>query len=52
MALLLGFAVAEPAGRDKDGETAEAIGPTFAFLLSRKSFLLVLGGLCLGGFTN
>jgi len=30
----------------------EAIGPTFAFLLSQKSFLLVLSGFYLVSFTN
>ena len=54
IAILLRFTVAEPARRG-DGDTKignEAIGPTFAFLLSQKSFLLVLIGFCLAGFTN
>jgi MFS family permease len=54
IAILLRFTVAEPARRG-DGDTKignEAIGPTFAFLLSQKSFVLVLIGFCLAGFTN
>jgi MFS family permease len=54
MALLLGATVTEPA-RQRDGGdkvSSEAIGPTFAFLFSQKSFLLVLIGFCLAGFTN
>ena len=54
VALLLGLTVAEPGRRDERGATVsnEAIGPTFAFLFSQKSFLLVLSGFCLAGFTN
>ena len=54
IALLLGLTVAEPAlQRDRDDKISdEAIGPTFAFLFSQKSFLLVLIGFCLAGFTN
>src|SRR5262249_45284800 len=54
IALLLRFTVAEPARRS-DGEekiSNEAIGPTFAFLFSQRSFVLVLIGFCLAGFTN
>jgi MFS family permease len=54
VALLLGLTVAEPVRRDERGTTIshEAIGPTFAFPLSQKSFLLVLSGFCCAGFTN
>lgn len=54
IALLLGLTVAEPVRRHERGATVsnERIGPTFAFLLSQKSFLLVLSGFCLAGFTN
>jgi MFS family permease len=54
IALLLRFTVTEPARRSDSGEKIgnEAIGPTFAFLFSQKSFLLVLIGFCLAGFTN
>jgi MFS family permease len=53
IALLLRATVAEPARRS-DGEkiASDAIGPTFAFLFSQKSFVLVLVGFCLAGFTN
>ncbi|HXW30722.1 MAG TPA: MFS transporter, partial [Xanthobacteraceae bacterium] len=54
IALLLGLTVAEPTrqGDGRDQLSDEAIGPTFAFLFSQKSFLLVLIGFCLAGFTN
>ena len=54
IALLLRFTVAEPVRRTDSGEKVqnEAIGATFAFLFSQKSFLLVLIGFCLAGFTN
>jgi MFS family permease len=54
IALLLGVTVAEPARQGGGGDKVsnEAIGPTFAFLFSQKSFLLVLIGFCLAGFTN
>jgi MFS family permease len=54
IAILLRFTVAEPLRRGDGGEKPgnEAIGPTFAFLFSQKSFLLVLIGFCLAGFTN
>ncbi len=54
IALLLQFTVAEPA-RPSDGDEKvdnEAIGPTFAFLFSQKSFVPVLIGFCLAGFAN
>jgi MFS family permease len=54
IALLLWATVAEPVRRSDGGERIgnEAIGPTFAFLFSQKSFVLVLIGFCLAGFTN
>jgi MFS family permease len=54
IALLLRLTVAEPARQGDRGDKAmrEAIGPTFAFLFSQKSFVLVLIGFCLAGFTN
>jgi predicted MFS family arabinose efflux permease len=54
IALVLGLTVAEPARHSDTGGTvsSEAIGPTFAFLFSQKSFPLVLIGFCLAGFTN
>ena len=54
VALLLWLTVAEPTRRSDSGEKIgnEAIGPTFAFLFSQKSFVLVLIGFCLAGFTN
>jgi MFS family permease len=54
VALLLRFTITEPVRRADSGEKVsnEAIGPTFAFLFSQKSFLLVLIGFCLAGFTN
>jgi MFS family permease len=54
IALLLGLTVAEPARHGDIGDKVsnEAIGPTFAFLFSQKSFPLVLIGFCLAGFTN
>ena len=54
IALLLRLTVAEPVRRSDSGEKAgnEAIGPTFAFLFAQKSFVLVLIGFCLAGFTN
>jgi MFS family permease len=54
IALLLRFTVGEPVRRADGGEKVgnEAIGATFAFLFSQKSFLLVLIGFCLAGFTN
>jgi MFS family permease len=54
LALLLRFTVVEPPRRSDGGESIgnEAIGPTFAFLFSQKSFVLVLIGFCLAGFTN
>jgi MFS family permease len=54
IALLLGLTVAEPARHSDAGDKVsnEAIGPTLAFLFSQKSFLWVLIGFCLAGFTN
>ncbi|HMK80452.1 MAG TPA: MFS transporter [Xanthobacteraceae bacterium] len=54
IALTLRFTVAEPARRHDGAEriSNEAIGPTFAFLFSQRSFVLVLIGFCLAGFTN
>lgn len=54
IALLLRFTVTEPARRADGAEKIadEAIGPTFAFLFSQRSFVLVLIGFCLAGFTN
>jgi len=54
IALLLRFTIPEPVRRADSGEKAsnEALGTTFAFLLSQKSFVLVLIGFCLAGFTN
>ena len=54
IALLLRLTVSEPARQGDRGDKTmrEAIGPTFAFLFSQKSFVLVLIGFCLAGFTN
>jgi MFS family permease len=54
IALLLRFTVAEPMRRADSGKKVgnEALGPTFVFLFSQKSFVLVLIGFCLAGFTN
>jgi MFS family permease len=54
LALLLRLSVAEPPRRSDGAEKVpnEAIGPTFAFLFSQKSFVLVLIGFCFAGFTN
>jgi MFS family permease len=53
IALLLRATVAEPARRS-EGEkiVSDAVWPTFAFLFSQKSFVRVLIGFCLAGFTN
>jgi len=54
IALLLRFTVTEPVRRSESEEkiTNEAIGTTFTFLFSQRSFVLVLIGFCLAGFTN
>ena len=54
IALLLRFTVTEPVRRSESEEkiTNEAIGTTFTFLFSQRSFVLVLTGFCLAGFTN
>ena len=55
IAILLRFSIAEPLRRGDGGaqaERSEAIGPTFAFLFSQRSFVLALIGFCLAGFTN
>ena len=54
IALLLRFIVTEPVRRGDSAEkiTNEAIGSTFAFLFSQRSFVLVQIGFCLAGFTN
>jgi len=54
IALLLRFTVTEPVRRSDSEEkiTNEAIGTTFTFLFSQRSFVLVLIGFCLAGFTN
>jgi MFS family permease len=54
IALILWFTVVEPVRRGDGAEKIhnEALGSTFAFLFSQRSFLLVLIGFCLAGFTN
>jgi MFS family permease len=56
LALLLRMSVREPVRGGSDGSLAqmprEPVRPTFAFLFSQRSYILVLIGFCLTSYTN